>query len=162
MSFSSKVKSEVCRITNIKEEEARAILSAIMKVSGTLSLGGNKQLSFRITTENPSIARYIFRMLKEKFAIHTKIFVKKNNSFKKSNIYMIVITEDMGARSLLANVGVLKETEGVFSLDYGISKELISNEECRRAYIRGAFLGGGSISNPEKTYHLEFVTHNND
>lgn len=162
MSFSAKVKSEVCRITNISTEEAKAILSAIMKVSGTLSLGSNKQLSFKVTTENPSIARYMFKVLKQHFNIHTKLLVKKGNSFKKSNIYIVVISEDMGVRDLLQKVGVLKDNGGVFSLDYGIPKELVASDEAKRAYIRGAFLGGGSVSNPEKTYHLEFVTHNND
>lgn len=162
MSFSAKVKSEVCRVGELTRDEARAELSAVMKVSGTLSLGSNKQLSFRVTTENPSIARRIFKVLKQYFNIHTKLLVKKSNSFKKNNIYMVVITEEMGVRSLLKEMGVLKSSEGIISLDYGIPKELVKEEDTRKAYVRGAFLGGGSISNPEKTYHLEFVTHNND
>jgi len=162
MSFSAKVKGEICRIGNITKSEARAELSAIMKVSGTLSLGSSKQLSFRISTENPSIARRIFKLLKQFFNIHTKLFVKKSNSFKKNNIYMVIITEEMGVRDLLKEVGVLSKVEGIISLDYEIPKDIISKDSTKRAYIRGAFLGGGSISNPEKTYHLEFVTHNSD
>ncbi len=160
MSFSAKVKGEVCRIGELTREEAKAELSAVMKVSGTLSLGGNKQLSFRVTTENPSIARRIFKLLKQYFNIHTKLLVKKSNSFKKNNIYMVVISEEMGVRSLLKEMGVLNSSEGIISLDYGIPHELLENEDCKKAYVRGSFLGGGSISNPEKTYHLEFVTHN--
>ncbi|SKA86987.1 hypothetical protein SAMN05428976_10943 [Clostridium sp. USBA 49] len=164
MSFSAKVKGEICRIDELTKEEIKAELAAIMKVSGTLSLGSNKQLSFRITTENPSIARRIFKMFKKYFNIHSKLFVKKSNSFKRTNIYMVVITEEMGVRDLLKEMGVLNINgiEGVISLDYNIPKELIKTEECKRAYIRGSFLGGGSISNPEKAYHLEFVTHNSD
>ena len=162
MSFSAKVKGEICRIGELTREEARSELSAMMKVSGTLSLGSNKQLSFRVTTENPSIARRVFKLLKQYFNIHTKLLVKKNNSFKKNNIYMVIITEEMGVRSLLKEVGVLGSNEGIISLDYGIPKEFVEGEENKRAYVRGAFLGGGSISNPEKTYHLEFVTHNQD
>lgn len=162
MSFSAKVKGEICRIGELTREEARAELSAVMKVSGTLSLGSNKQLSFRVTTENPSIARRVFKLLKQYFNIHTKLLVKKNNSFKKNNIYMVIINEEMGVRSLLKEMGVLGSSEGIISLDYGIPKELVASEDTRRSYVRGAFLGGGSISNPEKTYHLEFVTHNQD
>lgn len=162
MSFSAKVKGEICRIGELTREEARAELSAVMKVSGTLSLGSSKQLSFRVTTENPSIARRIFKLLKQYFNIHTKLLVKKNNSFKKNNIYMVIITEEMGVRGLLKEMGVLGSSEGIISLDYGIPKEFIETEAAKRAYVRGAFLGGGSISNPEKTYHLEFVTHNQD
>ncbi len=73
-----------------------------------------------------------------------------------------MISEEEGVKSLLKEVGIIKETINVFSLDYNIPKNIIECDECRRAYIRGAFLGGGSISNPEKTYHLEFVTHNED
>lgn len=162
MSFSAKVKGEICRIGSLSKNEARAELSAIMKVSGTLSLGGNKQLSFRITTENPSIARRIFKLLKQFFNIHTKLFVKRSNSFKKNNIYMVIITEEMGVRDLLKEVGVLNSLEGIISLDYEIPKDISEKDNTKKAYIRGAFLGGGSISNPEKTYHLEFVTHNLD
>jgi len=162
MSFSSKVKNEICRYIDVTREEAVAELSAIMKVSGTLALAGNKQLSFRVTTENPAIARYIFKLLKKHFNIHTKIMVKKSNSFKKSNIYMILITEDMDVKGLLTEVGVLKDLDGIMALDYGIPERIISNDKCKKSYIRGAFIGGGSISNPEKTYHLEFVTHNSE
>lgn len=162
MSFSLKVKNEVCRYTQIGKDEAIAELSAIMKVSGTLSLGGNKQFSFKVTTENPAIARFIFKILKETFNIHTKIMVKKSNSLKKNNVYMILITDEMGVRDLLKEVGLLKANENVFALDYSIPRHIVKTEECKRAYIKGAFLGGGSISNPEKTYHLEFVTHDNE
>ncbi|MFL0196061.1 DNA-binding protein WhiA [Clostridium sp. WILCCON 0269] len=162
MSFSLKVKNEICRYTTINEREAIAELSAIMKVSGTLLLGANKQFNFKIITENAATARFIFKILKDKFNIHTKILVKKNNSFKKNNVYIIMITENMDVKYLLKKVGILKEEKNVFSLDYSIPKNIIESEELKRFYIKGAFLGGGSISNPEKTYHLEFVTHNSE
>ncbi|MGE5628066.1 MAG: DNA-binding protein WhiA [Solirubrobacterales bacterium] len=162
MSFSVKVKNEVCRNVDISKNEAVAQLSAIMKVSGTLLIGGNKQFSFKVTTENPAIARFIFKLLKEHFGIHTKIMVKRSNSLKKNNVYMIMITEEMGVREILKEVGLIKEEDNILSLDYSIPQNIFQLEEMKRAYIRGAFLGGGSISNPEKTYHLEFVTHDED
>lgn len=158
MSFSAKVKGEICRYTEVSKEEALAQLSAIMKVSGTLAFSG-RQISFKITTENPASARFIFTLLKDHFDIHSKLMVKKGNSLKKNNIYMVLITEDMGIKDLLKKTGILREIDGIMSLDYSIDKDLISTDETCRAYIRGAFLGGASISNPEKTYHLEFVTH---
>ncbi|ACQ55134.1 DNA-binding protein WhiA [Clostridium botulinum] len=161
MSFSLKVKNEVCKHVEVNKQEAIAELSAIMKVSGTL-LFTNKQFNFKITTENAAIARLVFKILKEHFGIHTEIMIKKNNSLKKNNIYIILISEEEGVKSLLKEVGIIKETINVFSLDYNIPKNIIECDECKRAYIRGAFLGGGSISNPEKTYHLEFVTHNEE
>ncbi|MDP4089996.1 MAG: DNA-binding protein WhiA [Bacillota bacterium] len=159
MSFSSKVKEEVCRHTNLSKPEAAALLSAIMKVSGTLTFTSNRQINFRITTENAGIARLFFKILKSHFNIHTRLMVKKSNSLKKNNIYMVVISEDMGVRELLTQLGILGDEKGMITFDYGIRDSLVETEESKRAYIRGGFLGGGSISNPEKTYHLEFVTH---
>ena len=161
MSFSAKVKGEICRYTDISKEEALAELSAIMKGSGTIGFSG-KGLSFRITTENPASARHIFTILKEHFNIHSKLMVKKSNSLKKNNIYMVLIEEDMGVRDLLQETGIFREIEGVLTLDYKINPEMVKTEELKKAYIRGAFIGGGSVTNPEKTYHLEFVTHSEE
>lgn len=161
MSFSAKVKGEICRYAEISREEALAEISAIMKVSGTIAFSG-KGLAFRITTENPASARLIFTLLKEHFNIHSKLMVKKSNSLKKNNIYMVVIDEAMGVRELLEETGIFRDIDGVMSLDYGIEPSMVGDENTKRAYVRGAFLGGGSISNPEKTYHLEFVTHSEE
>lgn len=161
MSFSSKVKGEICRYVDITKSEALAQISAIMKVSGTIGFSG-KGITFRITTENPGSARLIFTLLKDNFNIHSKLMVKKSNSLKKNNIYMVVIDEEMGVRNLLKETGILREIDGVMSINYRIEDEMVKNDEGRRAYIRGAFIGGGSISNPEKTYHLEFVTHSEE
>ncbi|MDZ4975933.1 DNA-binding protein WhiA, partial [Clostridium perfringens] len=94
--------------------------------------------------------------------IHSKLMVKKSNSLKKNNIYMVLIEENMGVRNLLRETGILTEVEGVLTLDYRIDENMVKTDELKRAYVRGAFVGGGSITNPEKTYHLEFVTHSED
>lgn len=158
MSFSLKVKNEVCRTSEISKDEVAAQLSAIMKASGTLGFGFNRAVTFKIVTENPSIARWVFRVLKDYFDIHSKLLVKKSNSLKKNNIYMVLIPEDADVRGLLQYLGII-EKDDYFNINYGLPSDILRDEECKRAYIRGAFLGGGSISNPEKTYHLEFVTH---
>ncbi|MEG2018157.1 MAG: DNA-binding protein WhiA, partial [Clostridium sp.] len=136
-------------------------LSAIMKASGTLGFGFNRAVTFKIVTENPSIARWVFRVLKDYFEIHSKLLVKKSNSLKKNNIYMVLIPEDADVRGLLQYLGII-EKDDYFNINYGLPTEILKDEDCKRAYIRGAFLGGGSISNPEKTYHLEFVTHDEE
>ncbi len=161
MSFSLKVKNEVCRNSELSKDEIAAQLSAIMKSSGTLGFGFNRSITFKIITENPAIARWIFKNLKDFYDIHTKLLVKKSNSLKKNNIYMVLIPEEVDVKGLLQELGII-EKDGLFNIHYGVPSEVIKNENCKRAYIKGAFLGGGSISNPEKTYHLEFVTHDQD
>ena len=161
MSFSAKVKGELGRYTEMSREEALAQISAMMKVSGTIGFNG-KGLSFKITTENPTSARLVFTLLKEHFQIHSKLMVKKSNSLKKNNIYMVVIDEEMGVRGLLKDTGIFKEVDGGITLDYRIDEKMVETDDEKRAYIRGAFLGGGSVTNPEKNYHLVFVTHSEE
>lgn len=166
MSFSSKAKSELTRIEPETYMQRVCELSGLMKMSGTIKLKGFRKLDFIISTENPAIARKIFKLLKLTFSITTEILVKKNNNLKKNNSYMIVITNAMGSNKILKEVGILKEEDGSFYIEKGIKKEImdedISEGQLKRAFLRGAFLGGGSISDPEKNYHMEFVSTSED
>lgn len=159
MSFSSIAKNEISRIAEDKDCCQIAEISAFLRMSGTIQIKGKQGLSFKITTENAAIARRIFMLLKSCFNIHTDILVKRNNSLKKNNIYMLVVTPEMGAKDVLVKTHLLKEhSDGSISFTSKIGSDLLKKACCRKAYLRGAFLGGGSISNPEKTYHVEFVT----
>lgn len=158
MTFSMKTKNELARI--IPEERCcqLAELSALIRMSGTIQLMGYKKVNVKIVTENAAIARKIFTLLKKRFGIHTELRVRKNKLLKKNNHYVIFVSSDMGANDILQAVGILRMEYKQLFIDYNIPKELVKKECCKRAYLRGAFLGAGSVSDPEKTYHLEFVT----
>ena len=161
MTFSSRAKNEICRIPLDRHSCALAELSALIHMSGSLQFKGNHKIGFKIITENAAIARRTFSLLKALFQVQTEVLVRKNRQLKKNNIYSIIVSSDMGAMEVLTRTGIItKDEEGAVDINYGIPPELFQMEECKRAYIRGAFLGGGSISDPEKTYHLEFVTYN--
>lgn len=158
MSFSSITKNELCRLVDEKRCCQIAELAGILRMSGTIHINGKQSLGFRITTENPAIARRVFSLIKNLFEVHADIFVKKNNSLKKNNVYLIVVNSDMGAKEILLKTGILKaQDHGNISFTNKIGSELIKRGCCKKAFLRGTFLGGGSISNPEKTYHMEFV-----
>ncbi|QXM06471.1 DNA-binding protein WhiA [Crassaminicella indica] len=158
MSFSMKTKNELARI--IPEDRCcqLAELSALIRMSGTIQLMGYEKVNVKIVTENAAIARKIFTLLKKCFGIHTELRVRRNKLLKKNNHYVIIISGNVGANDILEELGILKIDNGQFSIDYNVPSELINNKCCKRSYLRGAFLGAGSVSDPEKTYHLEFVT----
>lgn len=163
MSFSSTAKNEICRIVEEKECCQMAELAAILRMSGTIQIFGKQGMGFRITTENPAIARRIFTLLKNEFNIHTDILVKKNSSLKKNNVYMLNVSSAQGAKDILVKTGILRENEsGIINFHNKIGSDIVKRSCCKRAYLRGAFLGGGSLSNPEKTYHMEFVTNSQE
>lgn len=158
MSFSMKTKNELSRI--IPEEECcqLAEVSALIRMSGTIQLAGFRKVNVKIATENAAIARKIFKLLKKCFGIHTELRVRKSKLFKKNNHYEVIIASDRGANDILEKLGILRMSNEQFFIDYSIPNELIESQCCKRAYVRGAFLGAGSVSDPEKTYHLEFVS----
>lgn len=158
MSFSAQVKNELSRIIPQKKSYKIAELSAIIRMSGTLNLMGFNKLAFKVSTDHPAIARKVVILLKSCFNIEVEIQAKKNNTLKKNHTYFIYVSNEQKANEILEAVGVIEKISDNLRINSSIPKRLVNDEESKRAYIRGAFLGGGSVSDPEKAYHMEFVT----
>ena len=162
MSFSTETKNELSRIIPENNNQAEiAELSGLVKMAGTIQIVGYRKLNLKITTELNSIARKVFKLLKSNYGIHTTIQVNKNQVLKRNNSYVLMVTNEMGSEQLLKDLGVLDEGELFHKLN-DIPKKITEDDMCKRAFIRGAFLGGGSISDPEKNYHMEFVTNSEE
>ena len=161
MSFSAETKNELARIFSDNECCNISELSAIVRLAGSIQIAGYKKLNLKISTELNSTARKIFKLLKSNFGINTEISVNKNQMLKRNSSYVLMVTSEMGAENLLRELGILSREEGFFTMNK-VPEDLIKDNECIRAFIRGAFLGGGSISDPEKNYHLEFVANNEE
>lgn len=163
MSFSSTTKNELSRIELNENCCALAELAALVRMNGTIQIMGMKKINLKFTTENAAIARRIFSILKMIYDTDVEVMVRRNRQLKKNNNYLIVVNSKEVSSKILEDVGFIeKGGTNFFSPKYKLPKKIISKRCCRRSYVRGAFLGGGSISNPEKTYHLEFVTNNEE
>lgn len=163
MSFSAVTKGELARIYSKDRCCQLAELAALIRMCGTLQLvGGAQKLNIKLTTENPAIARKLFKLFKDLFGVHIEVMIRRNPRLRKNNHYLMVVTHGMGSTDILEKVKILKKEANSFDISYGVPLMLLQNRCCRRAYLRGAFLGGGSVSDPEKTYHLEFVTHSHE
>lgn len=162
MSFSTQTKNELARVFPESKGTKLAELAALIRMSGTIQLAGFKKLNFKISTENAAIARKHFKLLKGLFGVNTEVTVQKSNNLKKNNMYVMLITYEMGANDILEQLEILRREDGSFFIENSVPQKLLKDDEARRAYIRGAFLGAGSISDPEKTYHIEFVVSSNE
>jgi len=164
MSFSSAAKKELSRIVPGDGCCQLSELSAIVRMNGMIKVHGIENISLKMITENAAIARKIFILLKKRYNLNIDIMVRKNRHLKKNHCYILEIPSHMGAQKVLRETEVLiKDGEGRFEINYSIPSKIINNRRCcKRSYLRGAFLGGGSVSHPDKAYHLEFVTHNGD
>lgn len=166
MSFSSNVKNELCRIELDKECCLLAELAAVVRVSGAVRLLGAKEANIKIVTENAAFARRIFSYIKKQFGICPEVIARKSKRLRKHTSYILIITSSMGAERILEEIGMVelsKNEKGDTGLEGSIRwKDILSNQCCKRSYLRGAFLAGGSITDPEKTYHLEITCRSRD
>ena len=159
MSFSSTTKNELSRLPLLNDHCALAELSALVRMCGTIQILGENKFNLKFNTENAAIARRIFSILKLLYDIDVAVMVRRNRQLKKNNNYLVGINDIVASKKVLVDVGFIKEDgSNIFHPDYKMPKDILKLRCCRRAYVRGSFLGGASISNPEKTYHLEFVT----
>lgn len=156
MSFSSSVKNQLCRIEN----EDCCCIAEISAIIGTIGMidakAGN---ALKLLTENSAMARRFFTAVKSSLGISPDIKIRRNPKLKMRAHYIVTIPYAFGVEELLRKLGVdIIPAEGEGSAELspnGGLAALLEKECCKRAYLRGAFLAGGSVSNPEKTYHLE-------
>lgn len=152
MSFASETKKELTQI-EVDDCCIKAEVAAFIRMNGVLSFS-NKQLSLDVQTENAAIARRLYSNLKRLYPYKVELLVRKKMRLKKNNVYICRIRD--GARPLLEDLLILT---GTFQFKNEISKPLVKKKCCQRAYLRGAFLAGGSVNNPEtSSYHLEIFS----
>lgn len=140
MSFTSIVKNELSKL-ELNRLEAITELSAILKNNALIDN------NIRVTTENSSVARHIFNLVKELYNISSKITVRRGYNYQKNYIYILeisnkvdLIIDDLSLNSNIPN-------------DYIVDDDILT-----RIYLRGVFIACGSINDPKKSrYHLEFI-----
>ncbi|GGJ29700.1 DNA-binding protein WhiA [Paenibacillus hunanensis] len=152
MSFAAQTKKE---LTMIEADDCceQAELSALIRMNGSVQVS-NKKIILDISTENAAIARRIYSLIKKHFAVHTELLVRKKMRLKKNNVYIVRIPA--GVQEILSKLKIVSEG---FMFTPGINKQMVSKNCCKRAYLRGAFMAGGSVNNPEgSSYHLEIAS----
>lgn len=162
MSFASETKNELARIEPEKKCCMLAEISGFLRVAGSIGLVGFGKFKIIITTDNPAVARHYKKLIQDYFGIETKLeigegkAVGKSRSSKKFS-YSITIDADNRSEQILRETGILLVREGNNYISDGIYSGIVRTKCCKKAYLRGVFMGAGTMSDPEKGYDLEFV-----
>ena len=158
MSFSRNVKEELSRQISPARHCQIAEIAAIISLCGDIIINERNQYFIKIHTENLTVARKYFILIRKSFHVSGDISVRRNNNLKKSNVYTVWIRNaDISMKILQATK--LIDQNGEIREELSITDNLVvQNVCCRRAFIRGAFLAYGSLSDPAKNYHFEIVT----
>lgn len=151
MSYASEVKKELTGIT-VHEKNARAELMALIRMNGSIGLA-NHAMILNVQTESPAIARRIYSLIKQLYKVESDILVRKKMKLKKNNTYVVRLRHH--AQEILGDLAIL---DG-FQIKERVPLDLLTDDLMIRSYLRGAFLAGGSVNNPETSrYHLEIYS----
>lgn len=151
MSYASDVKKELTTL-EVHKENAKAELMALIRMNGSISLA-NRKIILNIQTENPAIARRIYKLILEFYEVESKLVVRKKMKLNKNNVYVVRIANQ--AQAILDDLGIFDN----YQIVERVPIQLLKDDSQVRSYLRGAFLAGGSVNNPETSrYHLEIYS----
>jgi len=156
-SFAIKTKEELARIQVEKKCCMLAEIAGFVRMSGSVKLAGGGKFDLMITTENYAITRRYKKLLKEYFDINVKVKVGQSEGIRKGKAFCIKLPPEEKSEQILRESGILLVREGLNYISDGIYDGLIKTKCCKKAYLRGVFLGSGTLSNPQKGYHIEIV-----
>lgn len=161
MSFTLDVKEQLLHINSGKDCCRRAEFLAYLRMSGNVALTGGGKPAILATTGSPGVARRYFKLVKELWGLSSEILVRDSRHFKKNRIYTLRIPPQENVREILSAFAEIPDgNPWNAGLDIGsvtTLKQVFPSPCCRRSYLRGAFLGSGFISDPNRAYHVEIV-----
>ena len=139
MSFSADVKSELCKLPFGKDCCIIAELYGFMLYANQF---GKEKI--KIHLDNGAVRKRMFSLLRKA-------------------LKCVYIVDDCTGNVLIEDCGVIEKIFNLFGYEYNnsslhINRAVVEEDCCKEAFVRGAFLASGYLSNPEKEYHMEFVT----
>ncbi len=155
MSFSSDVREELARSACEKDCCARAEMAAMALSCGALSFRGAGRYQLTFGSESAAVARRYFLMAKEWLGVTGELRAVKTDRLGGRARYMLSFSNE-DAQALIAALKLTDKNAplGIRKTPHG---DMLRRNCCRVAALRGAYLAGGSINNPEHAYHMEIA-----
>lgn len=157
MSFSSMAKEELIRLPMGKNCCILSELSALTQTSGSLALRGAGRVQVTYRVESTALARRIFLLLRTRLNITAKLHFVQHARLGGRRTCVLTLGDQDSQRLLIALHMMEQDEDGTISLRRTAPRHPMTRQCCRRAFLRGAFLGCGSVTNPDKSYHFEWV-----
>jgi hypothetical protein len=161
MSFSLDVKKELSEHISNGAHCRIAELAALISMCGSVLIDEKNSYSIHIRTETKPTADKVRKLLWKTFGIDTEI-VERNNAYSKSGkTYTLTVSDDEKSKQILQATKLINQ-QGEIEENFSLTNNVVIKKDCcKRAFIRGAFMAAGSISNPNKAYHFEIKCNSN-
>jgi DNA-binding protein WhiA len=150
VSLSEDLRHELAAIQPRNSCDRLAELSGLFHSAGSVHLKGRGELSVHVDVGDAAVARRAFSLLRT-FGVPSEIRTYRRRAFDGGTRYQLHVEGNERALQVLNEAGVL--SAGLAPLDHP-PRRVVSRSCCRAAYVRGALLGGGSLSGP-RSPHLE-------
>jgi len=158
MSFSSDVKKELATIKPEKSCCALSELCGLYAMMGSLSLLGRGKVNVQLTNESLAVCRRAYTLLVQTLHISPQIHYVTHARFGGTRTCVLTLGP-IHSPAFLRAMGMMDENASLRSATPRMSLTRVC---CMRAFLRGVMLGGGTMSNPEQSYHLEIPCRNSD
>ncbi len=151
MAFTRDVKLELCTVIPTAQHCRRAQLSGVLFGAGVFEIGAGGYYGVRASLALPAVARHVLALLKP---VGVRASLRTVTSAPLGLRYEVVLGDDENALQLLNELGVLSDE---LRLQLTVPRRLVERHCCSVAFLRGLFLGCGSISAPGAPVHVEFT-----
>jgi DNA-binding protein WhiA len=148
--FSEDVRRELAAIEPRRDCDRLAELSGLFHTAGSLHLRSHGEFSVHLDLAESAVARRAFGLLRL-LGVETEIRTYRQRAFHGATRYQLHVPGTRRALQVLHEAGVVSKAHAPLEAP---AKRVVGRSCCRRAYLRGALLGGGSVSGP-RTLHLE-------
>ena len=160
MNFSEEVKSEILKIKHTSLCCQKALLSAFLRTAGSVEIkGGN--IGVTMATDIEETAKEVSKVIRDLYGLTPQIEKSVDKPRRKKRTTFSCIEKN--SIFLLIDLGIIEVDEEGANIKLNINWETVEDDCCKASYIRGAFLGSGSVTLPKEDgstatgYHLEFV-----
>lgn len=160
MNFSEEVKSEILKIEHTSLCCKKALLSAFLRTAGSVEIkGGN--IGVTMATDIEETAKEVSKVIRDLYGLTPQIEKSVDKPRRKKRTTFSCIEKN--SIFLLIDLGIIEVDEEGANIKLNINWETVEDDCCKASYIRGAFLGSGSVTLPKEDgstatgYHLEFV-----
>ena len=158
MSFSSEIKEELTKIVN-KDENCKLAELAGFMITNCVVAKENDEFVLRMSTENASIIRRAYNSFKALYGITADTNIEKEKVMKDT-LYQLKIYNKDDLEKIFKDSFININVAFQVVID---DKDVIRQDEVTiKAFLRGVFIGAGSVVNPNTRYHLEIVANNQD
>jgi DNA-binding protein WhiA len=157
MSFSREVKEEIYRHIDSARHCRIAEIAALISMCGSVEIQEDGHLSLELQTENVLVIKKYFTLLQKTYNIMTETSIENDPYLKKGSVYTIVLNHEEDTMRVLEAVRLVERQDDLWKVSELMDPVVFQKDCCKRAFVRGAFLASGSISDPRKFYHFEIV-----